>query len=525
VSTNGEGIRAPAATEQGRRPLDVLREREAWLELALEVGKMGIWSWEVATNQLRWSATLSRLYGLPEGTAPSSFEAYLGYVHPDDRAQFERAARSSLVEGDFNSEHRTMTACGKVTWVRAKAKVFRDERGAPVSMMGTCIDVTEQKQVENKLLFAERMISVGRLAAGVTHELNTPLGYIGSNVTLMRMQLERARAGASLDLSGLRTALDAISEGAERMRVIMSDLGAFSQQEGRAPGTVDVNRLIQASVHIVSNELRDHATVVYDFADEVPPVVANESKLGQVFINLLLNAAHAIAEAGRERGEIQIGTCVDGAGRAVVTVRDNGAGIAPSTLARIFEPFFTTKEIGKGTGLGLAVCESIVTSIGGRIEVESELGRGSSFRVILPAAPTSASKVAHAVRSSDAGGRVLVIDDSANFRTSLKQLLDVSGFDVAVADSGASALTQILRSPTPDVILCDLMMPGMTGMEFHDALTRERPDLARRIVFLTGGVFTPDAGRFLDRVDNLRIEKPFDLPELLAIIERARALD
>jgi CheY-like chemotaxis protein len=267
------------------------------------------------------------------------------------------------------------------------------------------------------------------------------------------------------------------------------------------------------------NEIRHRARLVKDYG-EVPVVDGNESRLGQVFLNLLLNAAHAIAEGETERNEIRVRTRADGAGKVVVEVRDTGRGISPEIRARIFDPFFTTKAAGEGTGLGLWICQGILATLGGQIAVESEEGRGSVFRVTLPAATNDRPE-----RGPDAaplelegqGGRLLIIDDEPMILGALRRALSADYHVTSVSD-GRRALALVCAGERYDAILCDLMMPELTGMDLFGEVRRLVPDQAERMIFVTGGAFTPRAREFLDRVPNARVEKPIDFQTLRILI-------
>jgi CheY-like chemotaxis protein len=251
-------------------------------------------------------------------------------------------------------------------------------------------------------------------------------------------------------------------------------------------------------------------------------VLANDARLSQAFINLIVNAAHAIPEGAPDRHEIRLVTRTDDAGRAVVEVHDTGAGIPPEALARIFEMFFTTKPAGIGTGLGLSICRGIIAAHGGEIEVESEVGRGSVFRVTLPPlpperalAPTPAA--APAATPSPRKARVLIVDDEEKLGKALAWELG-GDHEVTVMTSGKDALDQIHAGARFDLILCDLLMPGTTGMALFEEVRRLDPAQADRVVFLTGGACTPETTRFLREVKNRRMEKPFDIDLLHAVV-------
>jgi CheY-like chemotaxis protein len=251
----------------------------------------------------------------------------------------------------------------------------------------------------------------------------------------------------------------------------------------------------------------------------IPMVDANESWLGQVFLNLIINAAQAIPEGQWETNRITIKTGTDDTGGALIQISDSGSGIPGEALAHIFQPFFTTKPVGVGTGLGLSICHRLVTDMGGTISVDSELGRGTRFQVRLP--PAQAAKMKRkltppmgvAIRQ----GKVLVVDDEASIGKAVGRIF-AEEHTVVALQSAEQAIARIKAGERFDVILCDLLMPQMTGMDFHDVLRQLDPVQAANIIYLTGGAFTDRARAFLAEVPNQRIEKPFDPIHLKALI-------
>jgi signal transduction histidine kinase len=391
-------------------------------------------------------------------------------------------------------------------------------------------DVTERKQLHARLALADRMVSVGTLAAGVAHELNNPLAYVNANLSFLAERLARVgellgrtpgTPAADADLSPqLLEAVRDARDGAERMRVIVRDLKTFSRADDERSGPVPLKPVIESCVNMAWSEIRHRAQLVKDLHD-VPPVVANEARLGQVFLNLVVNAAQAIPEGRAEENEIRISTRVAADGRVAVEVRDTGCGIAPEHLTRVFDPFFTTKSPGVGTGLGLSICHSIVTALGGDITVESGRG-GTLFRVSLPPAPADAtSPVVPPSAGVRPRGRILVVDDEPLVGTVLQRTLS-SEHDVTVVTTARAALEH-LGAGSYDLVLSDLLMPEMSGMELYDALSRRDPALARKVVFLTGGAFTPAARAFLEREPVLCVEKPFELEAIRAVLARKLA--
>jgi CheY-like chemotaxis protein/anti-sigma regulatory factor (Ser/Thr protein kinase) len=275
------------------------------------------------------------------------------------------------------------------------------------------------------------------------------------------------------------------------------------------------------AVGMALTEIRHRARLETDYA-EVPPVLADETRLAQVLVNLLVNAAHAISEGRVEANTIRLATRANDAGEVLITVTDTGSGMSAAVVHRIFEPFFTTKPIGSGTGLGLAIAHNLVQGMGGRITVDTAPGRGTIVSVILPAAsapPPSASAPPASAPSpaKQRPGRVLVIDDERRVAASIERLLE-RDHDVTCLQSARDALVLLEANAGFDLILCDLMMPELSGMDLHQHLRASNPGLADRLVFMTGGAFTPAAQAFLARVPNERFDKPFDAATLRALV-------
>jgi CheY-like chemotaxis protein len=275
---------------------------------------------------------------------------------------------------------------------------------------------------------------------------------------------------------------------------------------------------------MAGHELRHRARLEVR-TDPTPLVVSGPGQLGQVILNLLLNAAHAVEEANGPAPLVSLAVGTDAAGWARVEVRDNGAGIPPDVLPHIFEPFFTTRGRGSGTGLGLAIAWAEVEAAGGRIEVETEPGRGSAFRVLLPPAPAGAAIPAPrpppaAARDAAPEGRrrVLVVDDDPLVARSIARAVGKAAL-VTTAASGAAAL-ELLAAGRFDAVICDLMMPGMTGMELHERATARDPAQASRFIFVSGGAFTEAARLFLERSTAPLVEKPFDPAHLREVVEQ-----
>ncbi|MEM9074065.1 MAG: ATP-binding protein, partial [Myxococcota bacterium] len=371
-------------------------------------------------------------------------------------------------------------------------------------------------------LLADRMASVGTLAAGVAHELNNPLAYVLNNLKLSREELDRELDPARLEL--IRMQLDEAGHGARRMRDILRDLKTFARGDDVAEPIVDVNEVLASCISMCWNEIRHRARLEKKLGD-VPLVRVDESRMGQVILNLLINAAQSVDEGHASENRIEVSTFVEGE-FVVITVSDTGRGIPAENMSRIFDPFFTTKPAQEGSGLGLSICQNIVTRAGGRIDVESVVGEGSIFRVRVPSArirksQAPAEDVAPPLRVEPGVAQVLVVDDEELVGRSIRRAL--RHHDVQVVTTGRDAIRLLCAQPPPpiDIVFCDLMMPEVSGMDVFDAVQRDAPSMAERFVFMTGGAFTPRARRFLDQVSNLCLEKPFDLGAVRELAQRA----
>ena len=421
------------------------------------------------------------------------------------------------------------------------ARMLAQERAAMVDELERTVE-TRTRELEQSLVerrHAERLASVGMMAASIAHEINNPLAIVIANLELVSLALDSLRdcdatvapssGGESLAsqlLDRLGTAADPLRdalEAAERVRTIVRDLRIFARSDGDSvTEAVDLHKVLESVFRMASNEVRHRAVLIRDFGD-IPLVRGNESRLGQVFLNLVVNAAQAMPPGRATANEIDVSTRLE-EGAVVVRVADTGVGIEASSLGRVFEPFFTTKPAGVGTGLGLAICKRIVMELGGAITVDSTLGVGTVFTVTLRSATAAVSAppppTEHRQRGTSRRGRVLVVDDEVSLCRTIGRVLSPD-HDVTTVTSAREALAVISASPAFDVILSDVMMPDMTGIELHDTLSQTAPDQAARMVFMSGGAFSEEAARFLAQRPGRVIDKPFRPAALRAAVDTA----
>ncbi len=435
-------------------------------------------------------------------------------LQPDDLAAVTSWLADVRVAGRVTAsrEVRLLRADGAAVGFEFSSQPVEFD-GAP-AVLSIARDTTARKALEARLLMSDRLTSLGTLAAGVAHEINNPLAYIKANLDLLGEEFATAHGAAS---PAAATALADALDGTTRVQRIVGSLKAFSRVEREVRERVDVARALEAALRITSNELKHRARLVTQLG-ALPAVMGDESRLGQVFINLLVNAVHAIPDGDPARHAVTVVARTDHDGRAIVEVTDTGVGMSEQLQRRIFEPFFTTKDVGKGTGLGLSICLGIVRDMGGELEVDSAPGRGSTFRVVLPPAlaadlgPGGRVRTVSVAPPHQATARrdILIVDDDDRLRDTLGRTLG-KAHAVTLARSGRDALDRLEAGARFDVILSDLMMPEMTGMELHARLRELAPDQAGRMVFMTGGAFTAHAQAFLAGLDNPALEKPFEL--------------
>jgi CheY-like chemotaxis protein len=377
----------------------------------------------------------------------------------------------------------------------------------------------------------------------VAHEINNPLAYVLLNLQAFTRHTESlgaafaklserlcARLGeadargllAEAQLGDVEARLARVAqhgkdatEGAERVQRIVRDLMTFSRVTEEQQTLVDVNAAVEVALKMAHHEIKYRARLVRDLG-QLAPVLGNDGRLSQVFLNLLINAARAIEEGHPDDNEIRVRTWLDD-GQVSVEVADTGQGVAPEHLDRLFEPFFSTRAPGAGAGLGLSICHNVVRAHGGRIEVQSQLGVGTRFLVRLPAsdAHRTSARAAPATGASTAARlcRILLIDDEPMALRVLGQLLGRT-YEVATADGYASAIGMLEHDDRFDAVLCDMMMLDGTGVDVHAWVCEHRPALAARMIFITGGTFTPKARAFLSDVAAHHLVKPFSLREL-----------
>ena len=523
------GLHAMAATRLREQAVEELRRSEERFRAIFEDALDGIVISDIHTGEiLMANPAMARMLGLrcDDDLVGCSIQGLV-----------IASARQRVLDGITAQIDGSAPLAREVPLANANGTVvFCDVHAVPVVLdempvlVSVYRDITEKRALQASLAQSDRLASMGMLAAGVAHEINNPLSYVIYNLeTLVEdfswlihdSKSKKTESGNSLPLDDLLDRAREALKGVNRIKDIARGLGTFSRVEQDEKTLVELHDAMEHAINMAFNEIKYRARLVKDFG-MVPPVLASEGRLAQVFLNLLINAAHAMDDGDAEHNEIRVRTWAEGE-HAFIEVSDTGTGIAPGDMHRLFEPFFTTKPAGVGTGLGLSISKKIITDLGGEISVHSELGKGSRFVVRIPAlrddtSPLNAEDLPEHRETAHKGGRILVVDDEALIRKALRRMLE-KRHEVVTVESATEARQLLEKDHDFELIVCDMIMPHFSGVDLHQWLARVQADLAERVLFITGGAFTPKARQFLKEVDNPRIEKPFDVKKLIRMVD------
>ena len=438
----------------------------------------------------------------------------------ESKADFLRVLMAAFRnERDVHLETAIMTCAREPRDIRVHWRFVESEGGRFERAIASVVDMTAERELQQRLLLAERMSAIGTLTASIIHEIKNPLTFVWNHLRSLRESGEVSSDEAAELLSEAY-------EGAERIRIISNEINVLSHGgDGAEAETVNLKQVLDSAIRMAQPEMQHRATVVREYEDGNLYIRGSRTRVSQVFLNLIVNAAQAIDPGDRMQNTITVRARSTDKDRVCVEVQDTGPGISAQLLRRIFDPFVTTKPAGRGTGLGLSICRRIVHSLEGTIEIQSHPGQGTVARVVLPRAtraqrpltvpPPSMSAIRRAARGKLS---VLVVDDEPVIARLIQKAL--VEHDVTTALDGREAVA-LMGQNAYDVILCDLIMPEMTGMDVYRAALQRATPMNDRIVFMTGGAFTQRARDFLQSVPNLRIEKPFDLTHLERTIYEA----
>ena len=512
------------------RSEEARRASELRLREALQAGKMGTWEWDMLTNALHWSAETERLFGLQVGAFEGTYQAYQRFLHPEDREIVQELITKAIYNRSvLDSEHRIVLRDGAVRWVGSKGHAFYDQQGRPIRMLGTVADITDRKRLEQQVLQAQKMDSIGRLAGGVAHDFNNLLCVILLFAELVEMELTEDNP--------LLKNVRHIQDAATRANNLTSQLLAFARRQVSAATVVLPNDLIAEMSRILTPLIGEDVELTTLLKEDVGRIKADPSQIEQVIVNLVVNARDAIVGGGKiciRTDNVTLTSHFPGEEMTVVPgeyvlimVSDTGTGMTEEVKRHLFEPFFTTKGVGKGTGLGLPTVYGIVKQNNGYILFDSEEGRGATARIYLPRVFDPPFLVGREVGSEvDLVGTatILVVEDESLVRAVMATILRGSGYSVLEARNGVEALRLAAEHTGElDLLVADAVMPEMGGRELADRLREARPFI--RLMYVSGYTEETTAAHNFVQEGVAFLQKPFTIGQLLTTVRNALEFD
>lgn len=514
------------ANELLRREIEWCQRIQERLELAQKAGKIGTFEWSIPSNEITWTAELEALYGLVPGSFNGRYDDWIQTLHPDDRRNTEQELWQAVRVGQgLDTEFRIILPNGEIRWIAVKSSLFHDLTGKPMRMIGIHMDITEKKQLEAQFLRAQRLESLGTLASGIAHDLNNILSPILMGAQLLPLKFPDVN-------DQTRQMIKTIETSAQRGAGLVKQILSFARGVEGKRVSLQMSHLLLEIRKIIQQTLPKFIDIYTDISPDLWMILGDVTQMHQVFMNLCVNARDAMPEGGvlqisaenllldeqyaRMHLDANVGPYV------VVTVTDTGTGIPPDILHRIFDPFFTTKEIGKGTGLGLSAVLGIVKSHGGFVDVQSEVNKGSTFKVYLPANPSTALPTnEHLELLLGHQELILVVDDEAAIRESTKTTLETYNYRVLTASDGIEAVSVFAEYKDKiQGVLMDMMMPSVGGLAIIPLLRQFNPDI---YVVIMSGLNSTEAVLQAERVGCQGfLPKPFTTRELLQILHKDR---
>lgn len=521
-------------TSEIRQAMAALEEREARFRLVADLTTDAIWEWDLEADTVWWSEGVRGLFGHDPETLGKAHGVWTEFVHPEDRTRVLEALNQAIqgFTDGYDAEYRLRRADGTWAMVRDRARRLDDGEGAPRRMVGGLSDLTERRELEAQLLRTQRLEGIGTLAGGIAHDLNNVLAPV-----LLSLELLEEGLPDPEDRALLRTVEGSARRGAALVRQLLT----FARGTRGERVEVDLPGVVAEVAALIRDTFPRGIELRVEMEADLPSVIGDPNQLHQAMLNLCVNARDAMPRGGAltlrlsrveisgdvaaRHADVRPGTFLR------LSVRDSGEGMDPETLARIFDPFFTTKEPGKGTGLGLSTTLAIVRSHGGFLEVESEPGAGSAFRLLLPSAaqgpPAPATPGRGRLRSpgpskEGAGRQILVVDDEPALLTVLAQALRHGGYEVVTASGGREGVAKYLQlRGRVDALVTDAMMAGMDGAALIHELRGQNPRLP---VLATSGLAPGGAlARLVEEAGVRFLQKPFAagtlLDQLAALLE------
>jgi len=503
---------------ESRRVQENVYRRDKQLSAAQQIAHFGSFEWDVRSKLITWSDELYRIFGLEPQEYDGTFESFIAKVHPEDREYVQEQINRSFSETDEGwLQYRIVQPDGSIRIVQSRRERVYDNDGQLLRLVGTVQDTTEQRMLESQLEQANRLSSLGRLAATVAHEFNNVLMGIQPSAELIRKQSELNEEA--------RRALDRILQSIQRGKRITQEILRFTQPAEPVVQTVDVNQWFDAIRPEWTALAGSAIELKIGLPDERTFVKADPVQLNQIFTNLVVNARDAMPDGGTL--SVSAEPCLSGSTFSFglvptvdrfihFSISDSGTGIDPAVMKHIFEPLFTTKKSG-GTGLGLAVTHQVIRHHGGHIFVDSRHGQGTTFHIFLPAAePEFSTPFTPAARKSVTGRRLLLVEDEIAVASGIAAVLELEGVSVEVVHRGLDAVPAI-EEHRPHAVILDVGLPDLDGVKVYERIAARWPNLP--VIFSTGHGDETKLAEHLARPNVRFLMKPYDIDTLLGLLE------
>jgi two-component system cell cycle sensor histidine kinase/response regulator CckA len=490
------------------------------LQMATEASGVGTWYWDLQTDEVTSSDQAARLFGLETDSRTFKSSDWLSLTHPDDVDRVKSVVAGASSAGEiYHVEYRVARPDGKTVWLSTSGRALRDSDGTVRRMAGITTDVTDRKRLEENFYQAQKMEAVGRLAGGVAHDFNNMLGVISAYAELLRED-------AGLPKSSAKRVTE-ILNAVQRANALTRQLLAFSRKQVINPTSLDLNAVILGVKDMLQRLLGEDVRISTNLAEKLPNITADRGLLEQVLLNFAANSRDAMPKSGHfelktsMRATPAQGTRDSSEEFVVLDVSDTGCGMSPEVMKHVFEPFFTTKDPSRGTGLGLATVYGVIEQLQGKVTVDSTVGVGTTFHIHLPSVE---SKVAGEPTPPTApetapAATILLVEDESSLRNVLTEFIEASGMRVLAASGGREALARIDAGERIDVLLTDLVMPGLDGRSLAQIARAKMPSL--HVIYMSG--HTDDT---LIQKESLEaglfyLQKPFSRADLVKAIAAA----
>ena len=503
------------------------------LDIASQSCRLGVWKLKNDTLQSVINAEYARIFGYdPDTAVPWSLQKFLQHVVPDDRARTESIIRSAIANNtDYSFECRIKRVDGAIRWLNVIAKTLAEESHPPDFIIGVLQDITEQKeqairqqQMQEQLQQLQKMELLGQLAGGIAHDFNNVLAAIQGNTELI---LTRTSSSDPF-YQNLTSITHSVNRSAEMVRELL----AFARKQPAWPKNIDLDAELDKMQLMLRKLIREEISLNWKLQCPDTLVNLDPANLVQIVSNLCVNARDAIASNGSitldtsivnadSSDELQHVACGTSGKYVSITVSDTGSGIDPQAFPHIFEPFFTTKGVGKGTGLGLSMVYGLVKQNNGYITCQTEIGKGTTFRIWLPIVSTTKAPVDKpaATVQPEANGKIkiLVVEDEPDIARIIKTILDKEGCNVIMANTAEDALSITdTQKKSINLTISDIILPGMNGVQMSKELQRHNPNM--KFLFMSGysAETLGQYGKFSENTNF--ISKPFKLNRFVNLV-------